>query len=169
MPCATLTLSAPSAWSAARPILAGSALNAALTLGFAWTGVTAVAVANLAGALVACVLAWRRVARELGWSTGDVLRTLAPGAAALLAAVVLASLSRLSGHVVGLQSSLAALSLSSLAGLVAGVLTWLATSAADRAHTTQVAYDAPPASGVRRSLAAAAQLSLRSRASSTST
>lgn len=82
-----LTLGGRTAWRSATPIAAGAALNVTLTLAFASAGATFIATATIAGAALTAGLVWRRTSELLRWSWGNILRTLAPTAAAGVAAV----------------------------------------------------------------------------------
>jgi O-antigen/teichoic acid export membrane protein len=84
----TVTLGARTAWSAAIPIVLGAAVNVLISVtGASSLGVWAVAGGTLVGNLLLAVLMWRGARSLLGWSGARVARTLAPVAAAGLAAL----------------------------------------------------------------------------------
>ncbi len=81
-------LGAPTAWSCAVPIITGSLLNLAISVSLAPRyGVWAVAGSTLIGNAVTFALMWRQAHRILGWSAGQVARTLAPALTAFIVAV----------------------------------------------------------------------------------
>lgn len=84
----TVTLGAPTAWSAAIPIVLGAAVNVIISItGASSFGVWAVAGGTLAGNLLLALLMWRGARALLGWSVPRVLRALAPVAAAAVTAL----------------------------------------------------------------------------------
>ena len=108
-------LAAPSGWSCAVPIVLGSGVNLALSVGGATEyGVWAVAGSTVVGNALTCVLMWNAARPLLGWNALGIFRALAPGLAAAVAAGSVALALR-----VAAQESLA---LSIIACAVTGVV-----------------------------------------------
>jgi len=76
------------AWECAVPIIVGSVLNLAISIGFApYYGVWAVAGSTVVGNVVILVLMWWRARRILGWGLGRLLGTVLPGLGAVCVSV----------------------------------------------------------------------------------
>lgn len=101
MASVSLTFAGRSAWTGARPIVAGALVNAAISLlGAPRFGVVAVAGSTLIGAAVTAIGAWSAARRDLEWSWSEVGRAMLPALAALLVTSPLAWLGREASGVV---------------------------------------------------------------------
>lgn len=117
-----VALGGKTGWEGAIPIIVGSLVNLAISIGFAWKyGIWAVALSTIGGNAITGVLMWRRARTLLGWTFVQLIAVLTPSFLVIVASGAAGFLLR-SFAFGGLWQSIVACGITMLCGCMVVVL-----------------------------------------------